>query len=291
MGNMYRHDNVDGSTEFNDKPVGLGKVTQITPEGRRLPEKKSTAQEEHKRASAYIKLAQKHVPNFNDYLEYADYLRHYSPQKFSLVMDELKRQDIQTWMKLQKYPQFRPLRETATGLKAGQNLMGAAVGLAGGNFTGSVEKWTQTVLKDLMKRDRYGPYADVLGSKASTLPEPKAPIYSNSRLGQYNKVEDTRLAQQAKSAEKEVAAGRAAVRGSISTSIGRVGGTGLDFGIAALNVESWNPAAILVLKRRLEKLSLKNPAIDIDTGNYENAAQLLSEGRYVELSRFLKKFE
>lgn len=61
-----------------------------------------------------------------------------------------------------KYPQFRPLRETALGLKAGSNLLGAGVGLATGKFTGSVEKWMASTLKDLMKRDRFGPYADAL---------------------------------------------------------------------------------------------------------------------------------
>jgi hypothetical protein len=285
MADIYRHDNADGSTEFNDTPTGSGKVTPLKPDGRRLPEKKSTPQEDHKRASELTNEIQKHGSKLNVYFEYLDYLRYNNPIKFDRVMADLKRQDFDVWQKLQGYPQFKPLRETVFGHKAGQNLMGAAMGLASGNFTGSVEKWMETVLKDLMKRDRYGPYADVLGSKATTLPAPKPPTYSNSRLGQYMKTEDARLAEQAKIAEKELAASRGAFRGSVSTTVGRLAGPLLDLGIWLLNAETAGNIANTFTEIDLKK-ALSSGAIDFD--QYEIAHNFMNQGKYEEMISYLK---
>jgi hypothetical protein len=71
----------------------------------------------------------------------------------------------------------------------------------------------------------------------------------------------------------------------------RVGGTALDFSIAALNPETATSAAITLLRIRLDKLSHRNPAIDIDTPAYGQARDMLSQGRYGELDKFLKGYE
>jgi hypothetical protein len=64
------------------------------------------------------------------------------------------------------------LSVTMFGLKAGENNMAVGLQLTTGNITGSIEKWLDGPVKEMMKRDRFGPYADLLGCKASTLAPP-----------------------------------------------------------------------------------------------------------------------
>ncbi|WP_052312473.1 hypothetical protein [Ralstonia solanacearum] len=100
-------------------------------------------------------------------------------------------------MKLQKYPQFRPLLNRALGLQAAEKNLTAGIGLVTGKYTGSVEKWLETTVKDMMKVHRWEAYADVLGAKSSTLLEPTPTTYSNSRWGQFAKAEDPRALEAA----------------------------------------------------------------------------------------------
>jgi hypothetical protein len=155
---------------------------------------------------------------------------------------------------------------------------------------GSVEKWMESTLQNLMRRDRWGPYADVLGSKASTLPGNTA-TYSNSRLGQYLKVEDARLAAAAKAAAKEAELAQAGMRAARGAAITRPMGPLVDLGIAALNPENATAVTNILLRRRLDTAARRNPAIDIDTPAYEQARTMLSQGRYGELDKFLKGYE
>ena len=226
---LYKVIREDGSVEYTDVPSGAGQVEAVRPG--------ESKQDDVKQAETLIREAQKRIPKVADYLDYLDYLRHNSPIRFDHVMHELRREDPQTWLKLQKHPQFRPLRETALGIKAGSNLLGAGVGLATGKFTGSVEKWMESTLKDLMKRDRFGPYADVLGTKASTLPS-KATTHSNSRLGQYLKVEDPKAAAAAKAAAKELEMANSGLRAAAGGTVVRAVGPVVDLGIGALRVET-----------------------------------------------------
>ena len=234
---VYRIVREDGSVEYTDVPSGAGQIDAVRPGSSRCDDE-ARRREDTKTAETLIKEAQKRIPKVTDYLDYLDYLRHNSSIRFDHVMDELRREDPQTWLKLQKHPQFRPLRETVLGIKAGSNLLGAGVGLASGKFTGSVEKWMESTLKDLMKRDRFGPYADVLGTKASTLPA-KSATYSNSRLGQYLKIEDARAAAAAKAAAKELESANAGLRSAAGGSVVRVVGPLVDLGIGALRVETF----------------------------------------------------
>ncbi len=228
----------DGSVEYTDTPSGAGKLSPYRP-GMGAREGEEAAKEEAtpydpKLAEKLIKEAQKRIPKISDYLDYVDYLRHRDPWAFDRVMMELQRTDPQTWIKLQKYPQFRPLRETALGMKAGEKNLSAIAGLASGNLTGSAEKWMETTLKDMMKRDGWGPYADVLGSKATTLAKP-TPTYSNSRLGQHLKVEDARAAAAAKAAAKDLEAAQGGLRAARGAAVVRSVGPLVDLGIGALN--------------------------------------------------------
>jgi hypothetical protein len=238
MSNLYRHVDENGQVTYTDRPsTTSGQLNQLTAEGRQSPQAQKEA---HDEAVKYIREAQKRIPKIKDYLDYLGYLRNNHAFQFERVLKQLAAEDPDTWRKLQKYPQFRPLRDTLLGVKAGEKNLSAGLGLATGNITGSAEKWLETSLKDMMKRDRFGPYADVLGSKATTLPAPKPPTYSNSRLGQYLKAEDPKAAQAAKLAAAGLQEGRAAVRSGFATSVSRVGGVVVDVGLGALDVQTFD---------------------------------------------------
>ncbi|WP_166898208.1 DUF4124 domain-containing protein, partial [Massilia sp. CCM 8734] len=222
----------------------------------------------------------------NDYLEYIDYLRHYSPVRFDRVMSELRLEDPQAWMKLQKHAQFRPLRETGIGLKAAANIMGASAGMANGKFGGSMEKWMESTLKDLMKRDRYGPYADVLGDKASTLVT-KTPTFSNSRLGQYMQAEGALVDAVSAKTAKDMAGSRAALRAAVKgTAVVRSVGPVLDVMVAALNPEVMSSFAIIKLRTEMDKM-YANGVLSLD--QLEAARHLLSQAKYDSVKRLLNQ--
>jgi hypothetical protein len=299
MAEIYRSVDSEGRVSYGDfPPSGSQRIGVLGPNGQQSSNNDPSSSD-HQRAVTLIKEAQKRMPKIKDYLEYLDYLRHYDFNRFDRVMLELKDQDPDTWRKLSQIPQFRSLHYTALGLKAGDKHLTAgasfiAGGLAGhpiGAGTGSVEKWLETTVKDMMKRDRYGPYAPVLGTKASTLPAPTPPTYSNSRLGQYQKVDDVRAAGAAKAAGAAVEDARAAMRTGLGTALSRPLGTVLDVEIAALDPQEGIATTNILMRRRLEKVAIRNPAIAIDTEAYAEARNLLSQARYGELDQLLKKYE
>ncbi|MDB0529561.1 DUF4124 domain-containing protein [Ralstonia solanacearum] len=290
MSGIFRHVDANGRVTYSDLPPSEpGRVDVLSSSGNRTSDE--DARKAHKDAVTYIKEAQKRGPKIKDYLEYLEFLRHYRPVPFEQVMRDLQREDRQTWLKLQQYPQFRPLRDTAIGLNAAEKNLTAGIGLLTGKVTGSVEKWLETTVKDMMKRNRWGPYADVLGAKASTLLEPSPTTYSKSRWGQFAKVEDPKAIQAAKAATKAVEGSRAAIRGGIASAISRPGGVLIDAGLQALNPEEGTAVTNILLRRRIEALSSKNPEFDMTGDAYAKARDLLSQGSFGELDKYLKGFE
>jgi hypothetical protein len=285
MGGVYRVVRSDGSVEYTDTPSGAGRIESLRPGTARPNEREAERRYDPKLAAELIKEAQKRVPKVVDYLDYIDYLRHNSPIRFDRVMNELRQQDPQTWLKLQKYPQFRPLRETAIGIKAGDRLLAGGIGLASGNALGSAEKWMETTLKELMKRDRFGPYADVLGSKATTLAVPEV-RYSNSRLGQYLKGEDVRAAAAAKATAKDLETARAGLRAAKGAAVTRAMGPMVDLGIGMLDPQKANEVGTIALRLRAQKLFERGV---LDEEQWAESQQLLSTGRYVEMQQLMDK--
>lgn len=290
MGGVFKTIGPDGKVEYSDRPVGApGSSTQAwRPGGSAKPDAppaKTQAEKDYDTAKADIGLARKHIPNLVQYLEYLDYLRHHSPIRFDRLMRELQHEDPEVWLKLQKYPQFQPLSRALGMAKAGENRLALAAGVAVGNYGGSVDKWAESTLKDLMKRDGY--YADVLGSKASTLPTPPKRVYSNSKLGQYLAQEvpkqDAALAASAKALEK----GREGLRAGAAGAFSRVGGGVLDVEMAALDPQTANTAAIIASRLRIQKMVAQG-AIEAED---DEPQRLLSQGKYVELKKYLDDAE
>lgn len=280
MGNVYRVTRPDGSTVFTDRPDGPGSVDRVDEQGRVREERPYN----HAAIREVIKQVHKRGAKLNDYLDYLVYLRDHRPHQLDRVLFELRQTDPEAWLKLQKYPQFRPLRQTTLGLKAGEKHLTAAAGMATGKLGGSLEAWFETTVKDMMKRDRWGPYADVLGSKASTLPQ-KAPAYSNSRLGQYLKVEDARAARAAAAAAKEGEAARAALRTARSAAVTRTLNPLLDLGLNLLNPDTFSDVARFKIELTLKR-ALAQGALNEE--QYIEAHNLMAQGKYAELQAYLQ---
>lgn len=289
MGGVYRVVRSDGSVEYTDTPSGAGRIEPVRPGMQRDAGRDASRERERrydpKLAADLIKEAQKRVPKVVDYMDYIDYLRHNSPVRFDRVMNELRQQDPQTWLKLQKYPQFRPLRETAIGLKAGDKMLAGGIGLATGNALGSAEKWMETTLKDMMKRDRFGPYADVLGNKATTLAVPEV-RYSNSRLGQYLKGEDVRAAAAAKATAKDLESARAGLRAAKGAAVTRAMGPVVDLGIGMLDPQKASEIGTIALRLKAQKLYERGV---LDEEQWAESQQLLSTGHYVQMQQLMDK--
>ncbi|NHZ98257.1 DUF4124 domain-containing protein [Massilia sp. CCM 8734] len=284
---VYKIQRPDGTVEYSDRPQGAGKVSSVNRNGTTttVRERERTADEHNRHIKFLLAQARIRGLKLNDYLEYIDYLRHYSPVRFDRVMSELRLEDPQAWMKLQKHAQFRPLRETGIGLKAAANIMGASAGMANGKFGGSMEKWMESTLKDLMKRDRYGPYADVLGDKASTLVT-RTPTYSNSRLGQYMQAEGALVDAASAKTAKDMAGSQAALRAAKGTAVVRSVGPVLDVMVAALNPEVMSSFAIIKLRTEMDKM-YANGVLSLD--QLQTARHLLSQAKYDSVKRLLNQ--
>src|SRR5574343_889264 len=274
---VYRITRPDGSIESSDAPTGTGRVEPVGSDGRPY---------DHKQVKDIIKEVQKRVPKLNDYLEYLEYLRNHRSYQLDRVLQELRKEDPQTWLKLQKYPQFKPLNQTALGLKATEKHLGPGVAVIAaqvtgsyGGVTGSVEKWLETTVKDMMKRDRYGPYAPVLGNKASTLPAPKSPTYSNSRLGQHLKVDDVRSIEAAKQSAKAGESSRAAIRTAKAAAATRTLNPLIDVGIGALDPAVFSGISA-IRGRQLANRLVKNGVLSLEEA--EELPRMMARGEFAQ---------
>lgn len=284
MTDTFRIDRPDGRVEYTDRPTGSGRVSDALSRNKTDSDKKSPRQVDHQAVASAIREIRKRIPKINDYFDYLSYLRRNNALAFDAVMKELKRQDPKTWIALQKYPQFRPLSKTIVGLKAGERSLMLGTGLATGKITGSMEKWLEGSLKDMMIRDRWGPYAKVLGDKASTLPAPPAPVYSNSRLGQYLKADAPRAAAAAEQAAAALEKSKVGMRAARGAAVVRVLGPVVDVGIGALDPEVASSAGKEILRRKARKLYEKGIFDEIE---WSRSQELLSQGNYVEMNQLM----
>lgn len=290
---VLRSRDANGTATFSDRALsgnsGTSRWRQQALDAQADAEAQERRQQDYETAKVAIKEAQKRVPKLRDYWLYLEYLRSNSPLRWERVLNELKREDPETWLKLQKHAQFRPLYGSSLGVLAADKHVAAAIGVVTGKYGGSIEKWLESTVQTEMKRQNWGPYADVLGAKATTLAT-KAPTYSNSRLGQYMKAEDPKLAAAGKAAAKDLEASRAAIRTGMGTAVSRVGGVGIDAGLAVLNPEVGTGITQAVLRRRLDNAARVVPGLDMDGPAYEDARRLLSQGQYGALDAMLKSY-
>lgn len=285
MGGVFRVERPDGSVEFTDVPSGPGRVQHIRP-GATASEQAAEQQQrqyDHKLTERLIKEAQKRIPKLQDYWDYIEYLRHSSPARHRHMLLLLKEEDPKAWIKLQRYPAFRPLGETALGWRAADKHLAAGIEFAAGKYTGSVEKWLETTVKDMMKQQGWGPY-DVLGRKASTLAASKPPYYSPGRAGQFFKAEDASAAAAARKAAQELESGSGALRAARGRGISGLGGTAIDFGLAALNPETATSLGINELRVKARTLYEKGV---LDVEQWAQTQTLLSQRRYVEMQKLM----
>ncbi|QUP54248.1 DUF4124 domain-containing protein [Ralstonia syzygii] len=277
MSGVFKQTDANGHVTYSDLPPNTpGKVDVLSSSGSRHSDEE--ARKAHQEAVTYIKEAQKRGPKIKDYLEYIQYLRDNGRfWRWEKAMQDLQREDPEAWMQLQKSPQFRPLLNRALGLQAAEKHLTAGISLAAGNYTGSVEKWLETTVKDMMKADRWGPYADVLGAKASTLLAPTPTTYSNSRWGQFAKVEDPKAIQAAKDAAKKLEASRAAIRASRAAAVTRTLNPLLDLGIGALDTDFFKGISYVRGVQIAE--NLKNKGV-LDADEAYVLPRMLAAGEY-----------
>ena len=115
MTGIYKHVDANGKTSYSDQlPSTAGQLEVIAPGVPRAAKKSDEeARREHQEVVQYIKETQKRVPKLHDYWRYIEFLRSHSPSRHRLMLEALQRQDPEAYLKLQKYPAFRPLRDTA----------------------------------------------------------------------------------------------------------------------------------------------------------------------------------
>lgn len=273
MTGIYKQVLSDGRIVYTDSPRGQGSIQAIKP-GQSAEPEKTQAQRDHEVAAAAIKKAPSIIPTVEQYLAYVDYLRHHSPARLDRVMRELKVVDPQTWLKLQKHPQFKSLHNTVTGLKAGEKHLTAAIGFASGDFSGAGKGWLERSLKDLMKRDRFGPFAE-LAEKAAATTKPTNPAMAADLA--YN-------AKAGAAADAGLKASKAAMRSGGATVVSRVGGTFLGFFTEALKPENASNTAVLAYVYRRNELIKRGVLLDEDQWKTQ---ELLSQGKYPELKAYM----
>jgi hypothetical protein len=264
---MYKWVDQDGKVNISDQPPPPGTLSEDKAfRDNNCKGEVCTMPVPYEDTKKIIKEVQKRVPKLLDYLDALDYLRNRAPLQFAKALEELKKVNPEAWMKLQAYPQMQPLKasflvdkslESAVSLFASQ-LPTPSAGKGGAAVFDSVIKETQI----LMKRDGY-PYADgalnkpmgefYVDSKGKAVIPPERE-YSNSRLGQYMKEEDPRLAKAGAASQKALQEANRGVVKSAGAAVGRVGGPFLDLGLAALDPEAGRSFANKTLRDRMMQL-------------------------------------
>jgi hypothetical protein len=118
-----------------------------------------------------------------------------------------------------------------------------------------------------------GPKPDVLDTRGRIVP-PKEVTYSDSRLGQYNKVEDPKLAKAGAESEKAALKAKSGLIKSFGAAISRALGPFLDVVTAPLDTEIATSAGYQVLRARLDHLE-KRGIIDMTSAEYGQISSLI----------------
>jgi hypothetical protein len=169
-------------------------------------------------------------------------------------------------------------------MRAGEVHMGLVAEAATG---GTAERWMESTLKGMMKRDRWPGYVDVLGDKATTLPEEK-PTYSQSRLGQYLKEHDPRVARAAKDAVKAREAAETELRMAKLKGPVRVGNLILDAMIQELDPQKAKDRGDACIGSALNQ-AFKEDRLTPE--QYSQARAFYDQGRYVEMRQYLESLD
>ena len=287
MGGIFKIVDKDGKVSFSDSPQGDagGKVSTWRPGNVASSEPgappKTKAEKDYETAQTGIAQVRKRVPNLYQYLVYIEDLRASNPLRWDAVVRKLQHDDPEIWLKLQKFPQFQPLSRALSTPAALENRWGLVANFIGRNYVGGLEKFAEASIKDLTARQSIPP--DTLASKASTLSRPPVREYSTSKLGQFLAREVPREEAAATAAAKDLAKGREAIRGGAATSFGRFGGTIIDVEIALLNPDRGMDTSVTLLKWRILKMTNAGAIAGDDT----LPQQLLSQGKYIELTKYL----
>ncbi len=201
-----------------------------------------------------------------DHLAYLAHLRHHRPLLFDHLVRELQRQDPPAWLRLQKYPQFRPMSQTLTGHNAADKRQTAGTGWVAGSLGGSVEQWLAHQVQGAMQRDRFGPYARPLGNGRS------------AHTGMAS------VAVTPRGANQQHDAARAGLRASKATASARALSPGLDLGLTALHPDTHRAAAPAAIELQLQRALA---AGILDEGQHKQARKLMTAGLFTELAAFL----
>lgn len=246
---VYKQTDASGRVQYGD-------VTGVQASQR--ADHKAEEKSPHAQAKDLIQAAQKHGGKLDEYVKELDYLRHHNPVKLDAVLKELKKSNPELWIELQKNPSFKALSHSFQPSTAGGRYLEAGVTAVTKGPSDAAVKFGEGTIKELIKRD--DPAAKpVLGSRASTLPEPAAPAYSKSRLGEHLKADAPRAAAAAKAAGKELEAANDALRATKATALARVAGPVLDLAIAALDSDVYK--GMLAIKGQQLATDLVNRGI------------------------------
>ena len=261
---MYRYKDSLGQTVYSDQPPSPSDASSsvdVIRNGVLVKSEPAKEENPHAQAKGYIKDARKHIPKALVYIEYIEYLRSTDPVRYQAYLREIMANDPKAYVGLTKAGLFQPLKPH----QRLSNMMDGGVGVVGDLFagrsgSGGAVTYAEKTLADYMKKDRFLP--DVLGAKATTLPE-KIPHYSGTRLGQWSKMEDAKMAKTGKQLQAALA-GRP-VLNAASTATTRVSGPVLDAMIGTLDPQVFSGgAAIFGPEAYRKKLMEKGIEPDVD---------------------------
>ncbi len=284
---LYKIRQPDGSVGFSDKPpaAGQGDILEVNgrPAGPPEAPKRTQAEKDGDTAKELIAAARKHIPKTAEYLNYLDFLRQGRDiNQFNKTLEQLRKSDPKLWLKLQKFPEFRPMAKTLGVIPGGNNILGAAVGVASGSPGSAAFKYFESSTKDLMKSKRY--YADVLGAKARMVAPPQVK-YSSPGLTAYMDVQGPKTTKALEGSAKALSEARLGVLEAVGTGVSRATGTPMDIMAQLLDAKNAQNIGVLRVDAIYQKLRFAGALDEMQEIDYK---ALISSGRYKDAIDFLE---